>query len=235
MHLVFRATFSSIRRTWRNPPPTSPTDAYIPVLVAETADTFGGNSSTQNSEENMAITRKQENGSNGVAKTYTEEDPFRRSERLLSNESNYSDDIKSLVENTGTHIEDRNDSSENVLAINTQAGSINEVNLEKQEHTTSKLEGITNHDVQKYENCESCDDKEQVHTNVKEVDIEHESRIKAAVENVENISSADAETEKKKTVEFDQNRNLEIGQENSEKLDGMNNNGNGISVNNEYT
>lgn len=52
---------------------------------------------------------------------------------------------------------------------------------------------------------------------------------------MENISSADAETEKKKTVEFDQNRNLEIGQENSEKLDGMNNNGNGISVNNEYT
>ena len=205
-------------------------------MVAETANTYGENSSKQNSEENIAITRKQENGNNGVAEIYTEEeDPYRRSERLLSNVSNYSDDIKSLVENTGTHLEDRNGDNDDVLAINTQAGSVNEVNLEKQEHTTSKLEGITNHDVQKYENCESCDDKEQVHTNVKEVDIEHESRIKAAVENVENISSADAETEKKKTVEFDQNRNLEIGQENSEKLDGMNNNGNGISVNNEYT
>ena len=180
----------------------------------------------------MAITRKQENGSNGVAKTYTEEDPFRRSERLLSNESNYSDDIKSLVENTGTHIEDRNDSSENVLAINTQAGSINEVNLEKQEHTTSKLEGITNYSVQKYENCESCAGKEQLCTNVEDVDFEHESKLKIA-ENVETVSSTDAGIEIKKTVEFDQNRNFQIEQENPEKFNGLTNNGNGVSVKNE--
>ena len=201
-------------------------------MEAETADTFGENSSTQISAENIAITRKQENGNNGVAKIYTEEeDPFRRSERLLSNESNYSDDIKSLVENTGTHLEDENGDSADVLAINTQAGSVNEVNLEKQEHTTSKLEGITNHDVQKFKNCESYDDKEQVCTNVEDIDIEHESKLKIAVENVKNISSANAEIEKKKTVEFDQNRNFE----NSEKLDGLNNNGNKVSVKNECT
>lgn len=71
-------------------------------MVAETANTYGENSSKQNSEENIAITRKQENGNNGVAEIYTEEeDPYRRSERLLSNESNYSADIKSLVEKRG--------------------------------------------------------------------------------------------------------------------------------------
>ena len=202
-------------------------------MVAETANTYGENSSKQNSEENIAITRKQENGNNGVVEIYTEEeDPYRRSERLLSNESNYSDDIKSLVENTGTHLEDRNSDSDDVLVINTQAGSVNEVNLEKQEHTTSKLEGITNYSVQKYENCESCAGKEQLCTNVEDVDFEHESKLKIA-ENVETVSSTDAGIEIKKTVEFDQNRNFQIEQENSEKLNGLTNNGNGVSVKNE--
>ena len=202
-------------------------------MVAETANTHGENSSKQNSEENIAITRKQENGNNGVAEIYTEEeDPYRRSERLLSNESNYSDDIKSLVENTGTHLEDRNGDNDDVLAINTQAGSVNEVNLEKQEHTTSKLEGITNYSVQKYENCESCAGKEQLCTNVEDVDFEHESKLKIA-ENVETVSSTDAGIEIKKTVEFDQNRNFQIEQENPEKFNGLTNNGNGVSVKNE--
>ena len=202
-------------------------------MVAETANTYGENSSKQNSEENIAITRKQENGNNGVAEIYTEEeDPYRRSERLLSNESNYSDDIKSLFENTGTHLEDRNGDNDDVLAINTQAGSVNEVNLEKQEHTTSKLEGITNYSVQKYENCESCAGKEQLCTNVEDVDFEHESKLKIA-ENVETVSSTDAGIEIKKTVEFDQNRNFQIEQENPEKFNGLTNNGNGVSVKNE--
>ena len=202
-------------------------------MVAETANTYGENSSKQNSEENIAITRKQENGNNGVAEIYTEEeDPYRRSERLLSNESNYSDDIKSLVENTVTHWEDRNGDNDDVLAINTQAGSVNEVNLEKQEHTTSKLEGITNYSVQKYENCESCAGKEQLCTNVEDVDFEHESKLKIA-ENVETVSSTDAGIEIKKTVEFDQNRNFQIEQENPEKFNGLTNNGNGVSVKNE--
>ena len=92
--------------------------------------------------------------------------------------------------------EERNGDSDDVLAINTQTGSVNEVNLEKQEHTTSKLKGVTNHDVQKYENCESYNDKEQVCTNDEEVDIEHESKLKTAIENVENLSSANGEREK---------------------------------------
>ena len=205
-------------------------------MVAESAGTYGENSSKRNSEESVTITSKRENDNNGVAEIYTEtEDPYGRSERLLSNESNNSDDIKSLVENTDTHLEDINNDSDDVQAIVTEAGKVNEVNLEKQEHTTSKLEGITNHNVQKYENCESYGDKEQVCNNIEDVDIEHESKLKIAVENMENISSLDAETEKKKTVEFDQNRNFDIEQENSEKLDGLNNNGNEVSVKNECT
>lgn len=205
-------------------------------MVAESAGTYGENSSKRNSEESVTITSKRENDNNGVAEIYTEtEDPYRRSERLLSNESNNSDDIKSLVENTDIHLEDINNGSDDVLATVTEAGKVNEVNLEKQERTTSKLEGITNHNVQKYENCESYDDKEQVCNNIEDVDIEHESKLKIAVENMGNISSLDAETEKKKTVEFDQNRNFDIEQENSEKLDGLNNNGNQVSVKNECT
>ena len=42
---------------------------------------------------------------------------------------------------------------------------------------------------------------------------------------MENISSADAEREKKKTVAFDKNRYFDIEQENLEKLNGLNNNG----------
>ena len=197
--------------------------------MAEASDTYGENRSNKSSEENIAITRRQENGNNGGAEIYTEEeDPYRRGERLLSDESNYSDDIKSLVDNAGTHLEDRNGDSDDVLAINTQAGTVNEVSLEKQEHTTSNLEGITNHDVQKYENCESYANKEQLCTTVEEVDIEHESKLKIVVEDAENISSTDAEKEKKKTVEFDQNRNFEIEGENSEKLNGLANNGNEV-------
>ena len=147
----------------------------------------------------------------------------------MSNESNYSDDINTLVENTSIHFEDRHDDSDDVVA--TQTGSVNEVDLEKQEHTTSTVEGITNQGVQKYENCESCADKEQLLTNIETVDIEHESRLKIVVENVENISSTDAEIEKKKTTEFDQNRNFQIDEENSEKLTiGLTNNGNEVSV-----
>ena len=46
---------------------------------------------------------------------------------------------------------------------------------------------------------------------------------------METISS-EAETQKRKTEETDQNGNFEIEQENSEKLNGLNNNGNEVSV-----
>ena len=82
-------------------PPTSPTDAYTPILVAESFGSYGANSSKQNSKESITITSKREKDNNGVAKIYTEEDSHRKNERLLSNESNYSADIKSLVEKRG--------------------------------------------------------------------------------------------------------------------------------------
>ena len=82
-------------------PPTSPTDAYTPILVAESFGSYGTNSSKQNSEESITITSKWEKDNNGAAKIYTEEDSHGKNERLLSNESNYSADIKSLVEKRG--------------------------------------------------------------------------------------------------------------------------------------
>lgn len=82
-------------------PPTSPTDAYTPILVAESFGSYGTNSSKQNSEESIMITSKREKDNNGAAKIYTEEDSHGKNERLLSNESNYSADIKSLVEKRG--------------------------------------------------------------------------------------------------------------------------------------
>ena len=69
--------------------PTSPTDVYIPVLVAESACTYEANSSKQNREESLTITSKRENDKNRVAEIYTQkDDPYRRSECLLSNEGN---------------------------------------------------------------------------------------------------------------------------------------------------
>ena len=82
-------------------PPTSPTDAYTPILVAESFGSYGTNSSKQNSEESIMITSKREKDNNGAAKIYTEEDSHGKNERLLSNESNYSADIKSLVQKRG--------------------------------------------------------------------------------------------------------------------------------------
>ena len=82
-------------------PPTSPTDAYTPILVAESFGSYGTNSSKQNSEESITITSKREKDNNGAAKIYTEEDSHGKNERLLSNESNYSADVKSLVEKRG--------------------------------------------------------------------------------------------------------------------------------------
>ena len=112
-----------------------------------------------------------------------------------------SDDIKSLVENFGIYLEYVNGSSDDFLATFTQTGSVNELNA----------------------------DNEQESAKVENVDIKYESKFKTVAENVEKISS-EAETQKKKIEESDQNGNFEIGEENSEKLNGLNNNGNKVSV-----
>ena len=105
-------------------PPTSPTDAYTPILVAESFGSYGTNSSKQNSEESITITSKREKDNNGAAK-YIQK-------KILMEKTNVYCRMRVITVLISSHWlrkEDRNGDSHDVLAINTQTGSVNEVNL----------------------------------------------------------------------------------------------------------